>query len=934
MKKTFITFLIFTVLILKCLYSSWYDNIPNSLEQPDGTIVDVLYSGDNIHQFPHDENGFTIIQDPITGYWCWAIASEGLLESTGYPIHLHSPESLGINPYENISEERYLHLKKELENSSPSRNNIRSPSVGTINSITVFIRFATDTEFNRQVSFFDSMLNYAGENVSSMYQYFWDASFQQLEVFSPMFPIATGNNVVSYQSPHPRGYFQPYSTTNTIGYLGGSYGWERMEREHALLRDAIEYIRGEIPTSLVIDSDGDGYVDNVNFVIRGGTGAWADLLWPHRWSLTTYDVMIHGKQVMAYNVNIENHLDQYNVSVLAHEFAHSFGLPDLYRYQNSSTNRPIGFWCLMASNSNPPQSISAYMKNKYTDWILPIPTIVSNGTYTLYPLTSGFENIAYRINSPNSTSEHFVVEYRNNTTGLTDSTLPGSGLLVYRARPSINGNADGPTDELYVYRHNGSPTSEGTVGTALYSSAFGRTHINDISNPSSFLSNGQPGGLFIYDIGNAEETISFSINVEGANPDLFNESFEEQILTNYDWINDPLYPWEITPNYASDGVFSLASGSISHDQSTRLELNIICDTGFFQFMYRSSTENNGDFLRFYINNREMLSISGNVEWKHFSTPVMAGTYKLTWIYEKNGSISHGEDKVWIDQIGFPDITENVLYPASNLIYDLDERTIEMQWDIPFKTHMPNPPTLLGYIVYQNNVPLNNEAIKETAFVFSNPHGGSMIFHVTAEYQEGFSIDSNSIQISLPILPPSNLTAEFVENGIELNWEYPIESVFLLGFRVVRNGQNITIPILEPNVFTYVDSNAQEGENIYRISAIFSNPSGMSPPSNEVSIIYTDLIDTPINAYITELIGNYPNPFNPETTIHFTLKNDTNVKIDIFNIRGAWIATVKDEIMIQGRHSVVWDASNMASGVYFYRLDVEGYQAIRRMVLVK
>ena len=96
-------------------------------------------------------------------------------------------------------------------------------------------------------------------------------------------------------------------------------------------------------------------------------------------------------------------------------------------------------------------------------WITSIPTITTTGTYTLNPITSSTNN-AYRINSPNSTTEYYVVEYRRKT-GTFESSLPGSGLLVYRINLSIPsgqwGNDCGPPDELYVYRPGG--TSPPTV---------------------------------------------------------------------------------------------------------------------------------------------------------------------------------------------------------------------------------------------------------------------------------------------------------------------------------------------------------------------------------------------------------------------------------------------------------------------------------------
>ena len=75
----------------------------------------------------------------------------------------------------------------------------------------------------------------------------------------------------------------------------------------------------------------------------------------------------------------------------------------------------------------------------------------------------------------------------------------------------------------------------------------------------------------------------------------------------------------------------------------------------------------------------------------------------------------------------------------------------------------------------------------------------------------------------------------------------------------------------------------------------------------------------------QLLGNYPNPFNPSTTIRFQMKADSNVKVDIFNIRGQKVTTLLNESRPAGLNSVIWDGrdskkSPVSSGVYFYRIE--------------
>ena len=75
------------------IYAAWVENMPGQITQPDGTKINVLFSGDEFHNWVHDTDGYTIVQDPATGFWCWAVAVNGDLVSTGEPMHLNNPST-------------------------------------------------------------------------------------------------------------------------------------------------------------------------------------------------------------------------------------------------------------------------------------------------------------------------------------------------------------------------------------------------------------------------------------------------------------------------------------------------------------------------------------------------------------------------------------------------------------------------------------------------------------------------------------------------------------------------------------------------------------------------------------------------------------------------------------------------------------------------
>ncbi|MCB2199119.1 T9SS type A sorting domain-containing protein [bacterium] len=80
--------------------------------------------------------------------------------------------------------------------------------------------------------------------------------------------------------------------------------------------------------------------------------------------------------------------------------------------------------------------------------------------------------------------------------------------------------------------------------------------------------------------------------------------------------------------------------------------------------------------------------------------------------------------------------------------------------------------------------------------------------------------------------------------------------------------------------------------------------------------------------------NYPNPFNPTTQITFAVPQAGNVSVKVFNMNGQVVATLFQGQMAAGNKSVTFDASQLASGVYFYRMEANGFSATRKMMLVK
>ncbi len=507
-KKSFSIFVLLILLGTASVFSAYFTDVPLTVKQPDGTVLECLATGDEFYNWLHDSNGYTIIQDAVTGYFMYANLVNDDLIATKYRPGFDNPADKGLTPWLMLPEYKLRGARSKFE--EPARPMIQkkdgeklqaTKNLGNMTNVSIFIRFSDESEFTTSPSVYDAAFN--NDNNNSLKHFFKTISYNKLTINTEIFPKPAAT-IISYQDDLPRAYYRPYNvTTNPTGYKNDS---ERTYREHTLLKKTIEAVHDEIPADLVVDSDDDGVVDNVLFVVSGTPDAWASLLWPHKWALYTYDVRIHGKRVWEFNFNIQS---MFNVSVICHEMNHTLGAPDLYRYYTSGS--PVATWDLMANNTNPPQHTNAYMKWKYGKWIDEIPEIVESGVYTLNSLDKPTQN-CFKIKSQYNTNEFFVVEYRRKNT-YYETAIPGEGLLIYRINPAVNGNAGGPPDEIYIFRQNGTPTSWGNVYDATLSSTKNKHKFNHTTTTSyPFLTNGSAGGVNISNVSAIDNTISFRVN--------------------------------------------------------------------------------------------------------------------------------------------------------------------------------------------------------------------------------------------------------------------------------------------------------------------------------------------------------------------------------------------------------------------------------------
>ncbi|MCD4829736.1 MAG: T9SS type A sorting domain-containing protein, partial [Candidatus Cloacimonetes bacterium] len=140
---------------------------------------------------------------------------------------------------------------------------------------------------------------------------------------------------------------------------------------------------------------------------------------------------------------------------------------------------------------------------------------------------------------------------------------------------------------------------------------------------------------------------------------------------------------------------------------------------------------------------------------------------------------------------------------------------------------------------------------------------------------------------------------------------------------------------DPEVTTYDDNDLAPGDFTYTVTALYAG--GESVASNEVDVNIVSNGDQPIPPIVTQLIGNAPNPFNPDTTILFSVEMGETAQLTIYNSRGRIVR--RFEGLGGGVHRLTWDGRDesripCSSGVYYCRLKTSSAEQTRKMLLLK
>ena len=869
------------------------------VKQPNGLSLSIYIRGNHLQNW-HEHDGWTIVKNS-KGWWVYAAGNNGnklipSLYKVGVdqePNTVLSTIKRGIRPDPIIL----------IDNSPvPNINDCRND---TFHIPMILIEFPDAfATFNRNI--FEQIMNQEGyshlnyENSGSFRDFYQEISYGQ---FLPHADVTDW--IVA-----PQGH-DYYAYSNPNGY----------SRVRELVRAMVDSLEENGFDWTKYDNDGDGYVDALNLLHQGPGAEEGDHtnIWSHKWSLGNLAVTYDGVTIDSYNMNPEfQNGNIVAIGVLAHEFGHALGLPDLYDTDYSSTGSgklslmASGSWGTVGNTPWYPATMIGWCKNQlgWSDVI-----VLENDQDNIQIQQSYSNNSIFRFNHPQIDEEYWLIENRQNVG--SDTLMPSGGITIWHVNDDITDgwavNNNEPyygvgleqADGMYALENGGPSNAED-----IFPGNLNNREFSNSSTPNTSSLYGAPSMIRIDDISDPGFNMYFDIE------------FNDILLANVG-LNDGSgtaygQGW-ISANVDSEFDLDQFSFSLEFSPSFVEIVNVLATerTTFDSVVIHDNMVT--------LINPIIVAGSGNIlDIELFNNVGVEANVEVQY----GNCIAHSIDGNEIG-ITFDESTADYTIQATNQFFTIENGTGAINGSASYNLKLTNTvPIYLAVIEILSD--------SESLFPSDEPYDD---MNENGLYDDGepFS-DWNQNGSWSPSIQPIDLDSTWNINtsisGTSIiitisNWDEPLEPAERRLFRInsfVESGTTLNDTItISTNVMHLLDKWGNDGvpffngNGIVVIDRVLSSDFGLRPPT----------------IFAVEKI--YPNPFNPTVSIDLFLKENLNgeLNINVFDLKGRLVDRVlSKKNYLAGDYNFHWDASNFGSGIYFIRIETNGLIDTRKVTLLK
>jgi hypothetical protein len=187
--------------------------------------------------------------------------------------------------------------------------------------------------------------------------------------------------------------------------------------------------------------------------------------------------------------------------------------------------------------------------------------------------------------------------------------------------------------------------------------------------------------------------------------------------------------------------------------------------------------------------------------------------------------------------------------------------------------------------------------------------------------------------------PSDLQASNEGNAVTLSWLPPSNMANFVQYRIYWKISNSLWNLKAVTSDTTHTFNANVGRE-YHMFVNAQYQGGESDSTNVIDFMLTGNDDNSVPALVTRLDGAYPNPFNPSTTVSYSLAEPAAVRLTVYDLRGRVTSVLTNQEMAAGNHTVTWNGTDreshrVGSGVYFLRFEANGRTlGVQKILMLK
>ncbi len=511
-------------------------------------------------------------------------------------------------------------------------------------------------------------------------------------------------------------------------------------------------------------------------------------------------------------------------------------------------------------------------------------------------------NFTVKLNSPVLALENIIIDDYLNGTGNGNGRLdPGENVVISVPVDNI-GHCEAPATVAHMFTDSegisidlieyqiGNIPGNGNTLAALYNVSV-----------SPDIPSGTPVNLYFA----AESGLYNTSEVFTPAVGLVVEDFESGSFASYDWVNNSSSPWTITGTSVNGGLYAARSGAIGHSASTSLQITMnVGSNDNITFARMVSSESGYDFLKFYIDNVEKGSWSGDVAWGNVTYPVTPGNHTFKWTYSKDGSETGGQDAAFIDDIFFPSgnsggggtsLTATAFaYPDQICASGTTQLFAFVTNANGAVTYAWNPAEMLS----------NAEIFNPIATLTETTDFTVTVYNLLNSTQAQISVTVNETPATPVIEQQEN---QLISSAAEGNQWYNRDGMI----------EGATAQVFEPQVSDY-----------YHV-VVTSQGGCSSEASNE---IYATVVGVE-TVRISNSLGAFVNASTGNIHVDFSIVKNSPVQISLLNILGqqTGILAAYNE-KAAGNHSLKASANDLKPGIYFIRLQAGDYNAVRKIVI--